>query len=239
MRLLLVTGRAVAASVRRGLRGQGLSVTATGRVEQADRELRKSACRVVLLDQGHLRAPAVPHLLRWRREGVNARLLVLLPANASGEDKAACLDAGADACLLHPLSSVELRAQLRALDRRDLPRPSPTLQVHDLKLDLSTREVTRADRRIHVTAREYDLLCLLASRPGTVFSREAILEHMYEGQSGAQSNVVDVYVRYLRNKIDRGFDPPLILTRWGQGYYLRPESGSKSRREGKGREGVR
>src|SRR5688572_16936465 len=119
MRLLLVTDRAVAAAVRRRLRGEELSVTATGQVEQAERELRQSACGAVLLDQGHLKAPTVPHLIRWRQEGINARLLVLLPADASGEEKAACLDAGADACLLHPLSPDELCAQLRALDRRE------------------------------------------------------------------------------------------------------------------------
>jgi DNA-binding response OmpR family regulator len=95
--------------------------------------------------------------------------------------------------------------------------------VHDLEINALTRTVQRSGRVIPLTPREFDLLQLLAYHQGRVVSRAVILEHLYEGPVGERSNVVDVYIRYLRKKIDKNAHTPLILTRWGQGYMLRAQ----------------
>jgi DNA-binding response OmpR family regulator len=97
------------------------------------------------------------------------------------------------------------------------------LRVHDLEIDTASRTVKRGGQAIHLTPREYALLQFLAFHRGRVVTRSMIWEHLYDEQDENTSNVVDVYIRYLRNKIDKGFDPPLILTRWGEGYLLRGE----------------
>jgi DNA-binding response OmpR family regulator len=95
------------------------------------------------------------------------------------------------------------------------------LRVHDLEIDTAARTVKRAGQPIYLTPREYALLEFLAFHRGKVVTRSMIWEHLYDDQDETISNVVDVYIRYLRNKIDKGFEPPLILTRWGEGYMLR------------------
>ena len=95
------------------------------------------------------------------------------------------------------------------------------LRIHDLEIDTTTRIVKRRGKRILLTPREYALLKFLAERRGRVVSRALICNDLYGCHAGDMSNIVDVYVRYLRKKIDAGFEPPLILTRWGEGYLLR------------------
>ena len=97
------------------------------------------------------------------------------------------------------------------------------MRVHDLEIDTASRTVKRAGQVIHLTPREYALLQFLAFHRGRVVSRTMIWEHLYDEHDENTSNVVYVYIRYLRNKIDKGFEPPLILTRWGEGYLLRGE----------------
>jgi DNA-binding response OmpR family regulator len=110
---------------------------------------------------------------------------------------------------------------VRALLRRYHRIADPILHIYDLEIDTSTRTVKRAGRPIRLTRREYALLQFLAFHRGTVVSRSVIWEHLYNEQDESTSNVVDVYIRYLRNKIDKDFDLPLILTRYGEGYLLR------------------
>ena len=98
---------------------------------------------------------------------------------------------------------------------------NPLIHVMDLTLDTASRQVKRAGVKIHLTPREYALLEFLAFHRGRVVTRTMIWEHLYDEYDENTSNVVDVYIRYLRNKIDKGFDPPLILTKWGEGYMLR------------------
>jgi len=112
-------------------------------------------------------------------------------------------------------------ARLRALIRRGHEVKDPVLRVHDLEIDTATRTVKRGGQAIHLTPREYALLQFLAFHRGRVVSRTMIWEHLYDEHDESTSNVVDVYIRYLRNKIDKGFESPLILTRWGEGYLLR------------------
>jgi DNA-binding response OmpR family regulator len=148
-----------------------------------------------------------------------------LPGNCDSVDKTDTLNAGADAYLLQPLCLEELRAHLRALGRREDAIISPVRRIHDLEIHTIGHSVRRGGQPIHLTPREFDLLALLAYHQGRVVSRSMVHEHLYDAQAqdGEHSNVVDVYIRHLRNKIDKGFDKPLILTRWGQGYLLRAE----------------
>jgi DNA-binding response OmpR family regulator len=223
MRILLITDSSLVDSVQPALEEDGLSVEVVDALDRADFKLSTRTYEAVLLDLKQVRSENCSQLLRWRREGIAAHVLVVLPRSNRATDRAACLDAGADACFCHPLNLDELRAHLRALRRREIQQSVPVRRIHDLEINTAIRSVSRAGRSIHLTPREFDLLQLLATHPGKVMSRSVILEHLYDNGGNAYSNVIDVYVRYLRNKIDKGFTKPLILTRWGQGYLLRPE----------------
>ena len=120
----------------------------------------------------------------------------------------------------------ELLARVRALMRRAYGNKSPTIQIADLEIDTSTRVVQRSGQRIELTSREYSLLECLAMRAGQPVSRTELWEHCYDFQAEAGSNVIDVYVGYIRKKIDRDGLPPLIRTRRGQGYILEAPSSS-------------
>jgi DNA-binding response OmpR family regulator len=133
------------------------------------------------------------------------------------------LDSGADDYLTKPFNFDELLARLRALVRRGHQVKDPVLRIHDLEIDTAAHTVKRKGQDIHLTPREYALLEFLAFHRGEVVSRSMIWEHLYNEEDENTSNVVDVYIRYLRNKIDKGFEPPLILTKWGEGYHLRGE----------------
>lgn len=223
MRLLLITEPSLVGEVQPTLERDGLMVEAVDDLEKGDFKVQTRCYEAVLLDQRQGRTATLPTILRWRRDGLTARLLVLLPRNASSSDRAAYLDAGADACVNHPLGISELRAHLRVLRRREFSPPGHVRRVHDLEINTAVRTVRRGGQPIHLTPREFDLLHLLITHSGKVLSRSMIMEHLYDDRAGSYSNVVDVYIRYLRGKIDKGFEKPLILTRWGQGYLLRAE----------------
>jgi two-component system, OmpR family, response regulator len=157
---------------------------------------------------------------RLRRDGVWSPIL-MLTARDGIEDRVAGLDAGADDYLPKPFSFSELLARLRALVRRGSPERPSVLTVGDLRLDPATRQVWRGETEIHLSAKEFSLLETFMRRPGDVLSRDLLLEHAWDYAYENRSNVVDVYVRYLREKVDRPFDRNSIETVRGMGYRLR------------------
>jgi two-component system, OmpR family, response regulator len=157
---------------------------------------------------------------RLRKNGIWAPVL-MLTARDSVEDRVAGLDTGADDYLVKPFAFAELLARLRALARRgDSERPT-VLEVGDLRLDPATREVRRGDQEIGLSAKEFALLETFMRRPGEVLSRLQLLEHAWDFAYENRSNVVDVYVRHLRRKIDEPFGRRSLETVRGAGYRLR------------------
>lgn len=156
-----------------------------------------------------------------RRKGITTPLL-LLTAKDTLSDKLTGFKAGADDYLVKPFAFEELIVRLQALARRkDLVDAATTFDYHDLHLDLRTREVRRAGDRIELSPKEFSLLELFMTKPETVISRQKIGESVWKEQFDRGSNVVDVYIMYLRKKIDEGRSPKLLHTIRGAGYILR------------------
>jgi DNA-binding response OmpR family regulator len=221
MRVLLVEDhKPLLRALRQGLEEENFAVDAAADGEEADVKARNTSYDVIILDLMLPKVDGLTLLGRWRKDGIKTHVLVLT-ARGSIEDKVKGLDSGADDYLTKPFELEELLARLRALIRREHQTKDPVIRVHDLEIDTSSRMVRRAGQVIALTPREYSLLEFLAFHRGKVATRSMIWEHLYDEQDESTSNVVDVYIRYLRNKIDKGFDPPLILTRWGEGYLLR------------------
>jgi two-component system OmpR family response regulator len=157
---------------------------------------------------------------RLREDGVWAPVLMLTARDAV-EDRIAGLDAGADDYLPKPFSFAELLARLRALMRRDLPSRPTVIEVGDLRLDPASRQVWRGEAEVSLSGKEFAILETFMRRPGQVLSRYQLLEHAWDYAYENRSNVVDVYVRYLRDKIDRPFGRNSLETVRGVGYRLR------------------
>jgi DNA-binding response OmpR family regulator len=221
MRVLLVEDhKPLVRALRQGLEEENFAVDVANDGEEADVKVRNTAYDVIVLDLMLPRIDGLTLLQRWRRDNIKTHVLVLT-ARSNIDDKVRGLDAGADDYLTKPFELEELVARLRALIRREHQVKDPVIRLHDLEIDTSSHTVKRAGHPVQLTPREYTLLEYLAFHRGKVVTRTMIWEHLYDEQDESTSNVVDVYIRYLRNKIDKGFDPPLILTRWGEGYMLR------------------
>lgn len=159
---------------------------------------------------------------RLRLAGVSCPIL-MLTARDTVADRVAGLDAGADDYLVKPFALAELLARMRALLRRSQPGNEVTrLQVGDIELDLLGRQAIRQGRRIDLTPKEFALLEELMRHPGEVMSRSRLLDHVWSYDILTESNMVDLYIHYLRNKIDRDFMPKRLRTVRGLGYVLRP-----------------
>jgi DNA-binding response OmpR family regulator len=157
-----------------------------------------------------------------RKHGIEVPVMVISALDAV-EDRVRALDLGADDYLVKPFSFDELTARLRALLRRS-HNGHPVLKVADLKMDLAARRVERDGRSIELTAKEFALLEYLLRNKGSVVTRMMIAEHVWGMRLGTSSNVIDVYVRYLRSKADEGYGQKLIHTVRGFGYVLSDES---------------
>jgi DNA-binding response OmpR family regulator len=155
-----------------------------------------------------------------RRQRIRTPILMLTARDAV-PDRVRGLDAGADDYLTKPFALEELLARVRALGRRAGNGADYSLTVGDLTLDLDRREVWRGDRSIELTAKEFDLLAYLMRNAGRVLSKHQITDHVWGYDSQATSNVVEIYIHYLRDKVDRGFARPLIRTVRGVGYTIK------------------
>ena len=223
MRILVVEDELkMAALLRRGLveEGHAVDVAATG--DDGIWMAQAAEYDAIVLDLMLPGVDGVTVCRRWRENGVWAPVL-MLTARDGVEDRVAGLDAGADDYLRKPFSFAELLARLRALARRGVPERPIVLEVGDLRLDPTSRQVWRADTEIDLSAKEFALLETFMRRPGDVLSRLQLLEHAWDYAYETRSNVVDVYVRYLREKIDRPFGRRSLETVRGAGYRLRKD----------------
>ena len=162
-----------------------------------------------------------PEICRRLRQTGDKVPIILLTAKDEVSDRVAGLDAGADDYVVKPFSIEELLARIRANLRRELTEQAEILEFSDLTLNNSTREVFRGERAIELTAKEFDLLEYLLSHPRQVLTRDQILERVWGYDFMGDSNIIEVYVRYLRLKLEQQQEPRLIQTVRGVGYVLR------------------
>ena len=211
----------MASLIRRGLLHEGLSADVAGTGDEALWMAQAHDYDVIVLDVGLPSIDGFETCRLLRSSGVWAPVLMLTARDAV-EDRVAGLDSGADDYLVKPFAFAELLARLRALVRRgDSERPS-VLKVGDLRLDPATRVVTRGQVEIALSAKEFALLETFMRRPGEVLSRLHLLEHAWDFAYDNRSNVVDVFIRRLRGKIDEPFGRKSLETVRGAGYRLRP-----------------
>ncbi len=224
MRVLLVEDhKPLSRALKRGLEEEGFAVDLAEDGEEADFKARSANYDAIVLDLMLPKKDGLSLLREWRRDGLATHVLCLT-AKDTTEDKVRGLDIGADDYLTKPFQLEELLARLRALIRRQHQVKDPVIRILDMEIDTAARLVRRGGQSIHLTPREYALLEFLAFHRGKVVTRTMVWEHLYDEYDESTSNVVDVYIRYLRTKIDKGFEVPLILTRWGEGYLLRGEN---------------
>jgi len=210
-------------SIERGLREAGFAVDATGDGKEGLWFASSGEYDVIILD---LMLPGIPGLevLRHLREGRNPVHVLILTARDGVDDRVRGINEGADDYLTKPFAFQELLARVRALVRRKYEVKSPIIRVAGLEIDTNRRDVHRHGKKIELTAREYVLLEFLALRAGKVVSRTQIMEHLYDSSSELGSNVIDVYIGYLRRKLEENEHPRLIHTRRGAGYILEEHS---------------
>jgi two-component system, OmpR family, response regulator len=225
VRVLIVEDHEKLASlIRRGLRKEGMAADVVMTGEDALYRAGATEYDVIILD---LMLPGLDGFevcRRLRASEVWAPILILTARDAV-QDRVAGLDGGADDYLTKPFSYAELLARLRALVRRGPVERPAELRVGGLRLDPATRRAWRGDNELDLSAKEFAILETFMRRPGEVLSRFELLEHAWDYNYENRSNVVDSYVRYLRQKIDRPFGVRSIETVRGAGYRLREDGG--------------
>ncbi len=220
MKILVVEDEErVAQFIQKGLKEEGHAVDVAYDGEDGGFLAEVNDYDLIILDLMLPKKNGLQTCKEIRDHGVNTPVL-MLTARDSVEDKVRGLDAGADDYLAKPFAFEELLARVRALLRRQSESKTPTLKIADLELDPMSRLVTRSGKPIRLTTKEYALLEYLLRNPKKVLSRTLIGEHVWDMNFDPESNVIDVYVSHLRNKVDKGFEPPLIHTLRGQGYIL-------------------
>jgi two-component system, OmpR family, response regulator len=221
VRVLLIEDEAKLASlIQKALREQGMLADAAARGEDALWMAAATPFDVVVLDVNLPGIDGFETVRRLRADGIRTPVL-MLTARDGVDDRIAGLDIGADDYLVKPFDFGELFARIRALARRGPVDRAPVLEVGDLTLDPATHTARRAGAEIPLSAKELQLLEVFMRRPGQVLSRYDLLEGAWDMEYENRSNVVDVYVRYLREKIDRPFGVESIETVRGVGYRLR------------------
>jgi DNA-binding response OmpR family regulator len=223
MRVLVAEDHpSLARSIADGLRDEGFAVDLTFNGDEAQHLATAHNYDLIVLDimlPGQDGFTLLPKLRRSR----NNTPVLCLTARDTLDDKIKGLDLGADDYMVKPFEWSELIARCRALVRRGHDQRTPEIVIGDLRIDTVKKQVYRGKKTIKLSAREYALLTYLAHREGQVVSRADIWEHLYDQNDEVASNVVDVYIAYLRAKIDKDFEKKLIHTRHGQGYVLSAE----------------
>jgi len=224
MRILVAEDeRKVASFIRQGLEEEGHAVEVAGDGAAAlDLLLGSPPYDLVVLDVMLPRRDGLDVLKTLRARGVPTPVLILTARDAVA-DKVAGLDLGADDYLTKPFAFEELLARVRALLRRGTDQRAAVLRLGDLALDPVTREARRGRRRIELTAREYSLLDYFLRQPGRVLTRPMIAEHVWGLDFDSESNIIDVYIGYLRRKVDAPGEPRLLHTVRGSGYAMKLE----------------
>ncbi len=210
----------VASFLRKGLEEEYYAVDAAYDGEEALYMIEEHDYDLVILD---IMLPKIDGMtvLRHVRESANQVPILVLTAKDSVDNIVEGLDAGCDDYLTKPFAFSELLARIRALLRRDREAKASVLEVGDLRLSPLTREVTRGDKRIDLTAKEYALLEYFMRNPNRVLTRTMMSEHVWDYHFDTDTNVIDVYVNFLRKKIDRDSEVKLIHTIRGVGYMIK------------------
>lgn len=225
MRVLLVEDDVkMAAALRRGLRAEGIVADVATTGGDALWMARNDELDAMVLDVGLPDLDGFETCRRLRADGVWVPI-IMLTARDGVADRIKGLDGGADDYLTKPFSLAELLARLRALSRRGPVERPVLLEVGDLRLDPATRQVRRGEHEIELSARQFALLELFMRRPGEVLSQSQLLDGAWDLGYEHKSNVVEVYVRYVREKIDRPFGVKSLETVRGLGYRLRTDGG--------------
>ena len=214
----------MAALIRRGLSEQGLTVDVAGSGEDGVGMARSSHYDAVVLDVILPGIDGFETCRQLRQEGIWSPVL-MLTARGALEDRIAGLDGGADDYLTKPFSFAELLARLRALVRRGQSERPTIIEVGELRLDPATRQVWRGEAEIELSAKEFALLEAFMRSPGNVLSRVQLIDQAWEYDYQHRSNVIEVYIRYLRRKIDLPFGIKSLETVRGAGYRLRKDGG--------------
>ena len=223
MRLLVVEDeKKVASFIKQGLEEEGYAVDVALDGEKGLEMALDPVHDLIILDISLPKMDGLQVLKNLRQQKVNTPVL-LLTVRATIEDKVLGLDAGADDYLTKPFAFQELVARVRALMRRRAEAEPALLQVADLILDPARRVVSRGGEKIELTAKEFALLEYFMRNPGRVLTRTLMIEHVWSYDFDTMTNIVDVYVNYLRKKIDSGREPKLIHTVRGVGYVLKAE----------------
>lgn len=223
MRVLVVEDDAeLAAILRRALEEETHAVDVASEGETGRHLALSEEYDIVILDLMLPKVDGISICAAMRSRGLLTPI-IMLTARDGVDDRILGLDAGADDYVVKPFSMGELLARVRALLRRSRRHASSTLEVGELTLDPATDFVVRGDRKIPLTPREFALLRYLMENPGKILSRTMILEHVWDANYEGLSNVVDVYINSLRNKLGDRREPRLIATVRGRGYVLREE----------------
>lgn len=223
MRILVIEDeKRLAAILKKGLEESGFVVDVALDGEEGLFMARTYPYDAVLLDIFLPKVDGLTVLKTLRAKKIGVPVL-MLTAKGELEDRVRGLNLGADDYLVKPFDFSELLARLNTVIRRSMGKASPVIVIDDLSLDMNAKTVTRSGKEINLSAKEYNLLEYLALNSGRVIGRTELTEHLYGTEFDLDSNIIDVYINYLRNKIDKGYDRQLIVTVRGAGYVVKGE----------------
>lgn len=223
MRVLIVEDeKALAQILKKGLEENAFTVDLCFDGEEGLYMIETYPYDAVILDIMLPNMDGLTILNKLRTKNINVPVL-MLTAKGAIDDRIKGLNIGADDYMAKPFDFSELVARVRSIVRRSKGKPDPVIVVDDLTIDTNSRTVKRADKEIKLSAKEYNLLEYLVLNKNRVVSRTELTEHIYESDFDLDSNIIDVYINYLRNKVDKGFEKHIIQTVRGAGYIIKGE----------------